>query len=315
MATSSYSDTTSDLFGVVKTAIDRATMTAGRIAIGNNAQLKEQGLSHEVGSISLGAPPKFSDLFTSSDNANALIGQLDGKVDSWLEKYFPSINGGFKNQPEDWVLGVISGVKPFGIDSTIFDLVWQKARDRAYRTAAGERATLGAAFSRRGFSLPPGAMIDAMAQSEQRATDSVLDVNRDQAMKDAEIKNDILKHATSLAAQLKMGILNTSAEFFRTYYSVYNLDNETARVRAQAYNSYYSALSAYYNVEVSWEELRLRSQQAGAEIALGIDRNRVANVTYGNTAAAHAQASRGFASIAQGAVGAAGSLTAQIESI
>lgn len=312
---SAYADTTNNLFGVVTTAIDRATMTAGRISTGNGAGLREIKLNHDVDKINLSAPPKFSDLFTGADNANALIGQLDDKVDAWLAKYFPSINEGFKNQPDDWVLGVVSGAKPFGIDSTIFDLVWHKARDRAYRTVASERATLNAAFSQRGFSLPPGALVDAQTQSEQRATDALLDVSRDQAIKDADIKNDILKHATSLAAQLKMGILNTSADFFRTYYSVYNLDNDTARVRAQAYNAYYSALSTYYNVEVSWEELRLRSEQASAEISLGIDRNRVANSSQGNAASAHAQASRGFADIAQGAASAAGSLTAQIESL
>jgi len=140
-------------------------------------------------------------------------------------------------------------------------------------------------------------------------------VNRDATIRDAEIKQDILKYSLGIAAQLKTGILGISADFFRAYYSVYGLDNETQRIRAQAYNTYYSALSTYYNVEVSWEELRLRAAQASAEVGQGIDRNRVANANQRGSAGAHAQAAQGFSSIAQGAASAAGSLTAQIESV
>ena len=149
--------------------------------------------------------------------------------------------------------------------------------------------------------------------SEQRATDAILDVNREQAIKDADIKVELLKHATSIAAQLKTGILNTSAEFFKAYYNVYGLDNDTARIRAQAYNAYYSALATYYNVEVSWEELRMKSESTAADTDMALDRNRISLYAENGAAAAHAQASRGFADIAASSANAAGTLVAQIE--
>jgi len=119
---SAYPDTTNNLFSTVTTAMDRASLSAARIGTGSGATLREQRLNFEPGQMNLGAPPKFSDLFAGADNANAIIAQIDDKVDQWLANYFPSINSGFKNQPEDFVLGVISGAKPFGIDSTVFDL-------------------------------------------------------------------------------------------------------------------------------------------------------------------------------------------------
>ncbi len=312
---SAYLDTTNNLFSVVTSAMDRASMSAARISIGNEARLKEQRMNYDPGQLNLQAPPKFSDLLSGADNASAIAAQIDDKVDQWLNNYFPSINSGFKNQPEDFVLGVISGSKPFGIDSTVFDLVWHKARDRAYRTSSSERRTLEAAFSGRGFTMPVGALVDAIAQSEQRATDAALDANRDATIRDAEIKNDILKYSLGIAAQLKTGILGISADFFRAYFSVYGLDNDTQRIRAQAYNTYYGALSNYYNVEVAWEGLRLRAAATEAGVSSDIDRNRVANAAQRGSAGAHAQAAQGFASIAQGAASAAGSLTAQIESV
>lgn len=311
----SYDATTNQLFNTVQQAITSASLSASRIGAQAIPSLKETGINHTVNPINLDEPPKFSDLFEGVNGADGVIAELDDKVDAWLAKYFPSINGQFQNVPEDWLTGVISGVKPFGIESTIFDLVWHQARDRAYRTVTSDRLTLEAAFSGRGWTLPQGALVDALAQSQQRGTDAILDVNRDQAIKDAEIKQDILKYAVGVASQLKQGILNTSAEFFRSYYSVYGLDNERARVRASAYNAYYNALSTYYGVEVNWEELRLRSAEARAGVDGNIDVNRIRAFSENGAASAHAQASRGFADIASYSASAAGSLVAEIESI
>lgn len=316
MAESEYSATTSRLFSNATTAMNNASMSAGRIGTTNKPALLNPSLDYSVGTKNFGQAPKFSDIFDGADSTDAHIAGLNDKVDQWLAKYFPSINAGLRNVPDDYLVGVISGVKPFGLDQSVFDLVWQQARDLVYRTVGTEQRTLEATFSGRGFSLPPGALVDLLAESERKGTDDIISVIREQAIKNADIKADILKHAVSIAAQLKMGILNTSAEFFKAYYSVFNLGNETARIRAQAYQSYYNALGDYYNVEVNWEGLRLRAATEKANVGLGVDRNKVAMWGGGDgVAGAHAQASRGFADVAAMANNAAGSLTTQIETI
>ncbi|MCH5583109.1 hypothetical protein [Pseudomonas syringae] len=366
---SDYGSTTSQLFSNASRAISLASGSAGRITASSKPNLTNVSLSYTAntqalsysgnsptfsyspGSITAGEAPKFSDLFEGADNSNALISELNNTVDQWFAKYFPSINGSFKNITEDWCASIIGGTKPFGVDSTIFELVWQKARDRAYRTATSEQRQIEASFSSRGFSLPAGALADAISQSEQAATSAVLDVSRDQAIKDADIKADLLKHATTIASQLKLGILSASADYFRAIYAVHGTAIEKARIQAQLYSAYYSALSSYANVEVSIEQLRLRAAQAQAEVALsgedlklraaqagaGVnlnseqlklqaaeakanvaissDRNRVSLFGSDGQPAAHAQAARGFADAAAAAYSAAGSLTAQIESV
>lgn len=311
-----YESTTEQLFDITTTAIGLASLSAGRIGSGDRPSLIEKQMQYSITKPGgMGPPPKFSDLFDGVDNSQDNILRLDDQVDQWLAKYFPAINNGFKDVPDEWLMQVIGGVKPFGIDSTIFDVVWQQARNRAYRTANSERRTLEAEFSMRGFRLPPGALVDAISQAEQRATEAALDVNRDQAMKDAEIKADILKHAVGIAAQLKTSILNTSAEFFRAYYGLYQLDAETQRTRAQAYSAYYAALRSFYDVEISWEELKVRAARDAAAISGGIDQNRVSVFDSGSAATGHAQASRGFADIASSASSAAGTLVANIEAV
>jgi hypothetical protein len=312
---SDYSATTQQLFSTTSQAIGLASLSAGRISGTSRPSLRNPSLNFTPKNVNLGEVPKFSDLFNAQGSANSLIGELDQNVDDWLAKYFPSINGSFRSLPEDWCAEVIGGTRPFGTDSTVFDQVWHQARDRAYRTASSEQQQLAASLSSRGFSLPIGAYVDAISLSEQRATAAVLDVNREQAIKDADIKADLLKQAVSIAADLKQGILSTAADYFRSYYSVHGMGNDTARIRAQAYQSFYGALSNYYGLELSVEELRLRAAEGKAGIDISSDRNRIGLYSGDNAAQAHAQASRGFADIAANAANAAGSLTAQIEQV
>lgn len=312
---SSYQPTTDELFAQASTAMSYASMSAGRINISTKPGLKETPFNYAVPNISVGPPPQFSDIFGGANNADPNIIAVNDKVDKWLAKYFPAINNGFTEIPDEWLMNVISGVKPFGIDSTIFDLVWHRARDRAYRTVTSEQRTLEASFSNRGFGMPPGALVDQLSESERRAADAALDVNREQAIQDAQIKNDLLKMAVQVAAQLKMGILNTSAEFFKAYYQFYNLDAESARLRAQAYSAFYNALASYYDVEVSVEGLKLRAAMASSETDGSIDQRRVAAFAADGTGMAHAQAARGFADVAASSANAAGTLVAQIEAI
>jgi hypothetical protein len=310
---SNYGSTTDQLFSLAGQAMSQAATAKGSITFTTKPNLLRPTVDIDVEDKTFGAPPQFSDLFSGVNNTDTLITGLNDKVDAWLAKYFPSINGQFQNVPEDYLVKVISGVQPYGDHRTVFDLVWQQARDRAYKTTRTETRTLEQNFSARGFTLPSGALLDAITQSEQRATDAILNVNRDQAIKDLDLKADLLKHAVGIAAQLKMGILNTSAEFFKAYYNAYNLGNDTARIKADAYRAFYGALAEYYNVEVNWEQLRIRAAEATANVALGNDRNQVSMYSPDAANQALGQAARAFGDVASGAAAAAGTLVAQIE--
>lgn len=360
-----YSATTNQLFSAASAAISRASQSASNINrasvsittppftyVGDTPTLayssNAPAFSYTPGNLDAGEPPKFSDLFDGADNSNPLISELNGIVDAWLAKYFPAINGSFKNLTEDWCASIIGGTQPFGTSSTVFEMVWQKARDRAYRTATSEQRQLEVSLSGRGFSMPIGALADVISQSEQNATSAVLDVSRDQAIKDADIKVELLKHATTLAVQLKQGILGVSADYFKAYHDVHGTAIDKARIKAQLYNTYYSALANYSSVEVAIEQVRLEAARAAANVALdgeglklraaeagagievsseqlklraaesraGIltDANRIKVGLYSGDAApgAHAQAARAFADAGGSAYTAAGTLAAQI---
>jgi hypothetical protein len=313
---SQYDETTQFLQDVATDAMNQAQNNASRIySLPPMTTLREPTFDVDLTKPNIGPPPAYTDVF-GADNTDPTIQYLNGQSDEWVAKYFPEISKCLKTLPEEWLCGVISGVKPFGMAQTVFEQVWHAARDRAYRTHASEAATLEANFSSRGFQLPPGALVAQLAQSAQRATDTILDVNREQAIKDAEIKLDLLKFAEEQAIRLKLGVMSALGDFYRQWISVSDNDIRRAAVKAQAQQGLYSALASYYNVEISFQDLILRAAQLESGIDIDVDRNRLVHEGhFGSTASALGSAVSAFAQVAANASQAGGSLTAQIEAI
>ena len=314
---SEYNNTTAFLQDVASRALTDASNNASRIWGLENvtANTRDPKFALTIDKPDIGPPPRLSDLY-EGDSSDPTVQWLNEQADAWVEKYFPEINACFKNQPEETLCAILAGTRPFGLDKTVLDIVWNQARDRAYRTAQSEQATAAAVYSIRGFTLPAGALADTIAQIERRATDAALDVSRDQAIKDADIKVDIFKLGLQLSTQLKTAILSALADFYRMWVTIPDKDIERARIKASAQAALYNALSSYYNVEIAFQELRLKSGQTTAEIDLGVDRNTVNKQgNYMGIASPLASAVNAFANTAGNAAQAGGSLTAQVESL
>lgn len=285
----------------------------------DEADLRDPDFDHTVSPLSLEPPPRLSDfLDKTTDTTDATLAKLDADADAWLAKYFPSVGDCLRTLPDEFLCQVISGVKPFGLDATVFELVWHRARDKAYSTMATEQRALEAAYTSRGFTLPPGALAVQMAAAADKAADAIAEVNREQAIKDAEIRLELLKFAEEQALNYKRGILQSLADFYRLWISLPDKDIERARLQASATASLYSALSSYYNVELGFEDLKLKTRQVDVDTDLAVDRNRIANRQAndaGGKAAALAQAARAFGDVAAQAAASAGSLVAEIENI
>lgn len=161
--------------------------------------------------------------------------------------------------------------------------------------------------------MPPGLLLHAQNEAEQRAGNAIAEVNREQQVREAEIKLDLLKFAEQQAIQLKLGVMQSLAQFYRMWFEAPDKDIERGRIRAQAQATLYQALSSYYNVELGFEELRLRAEQVRAGVEIDNARVRLANAD-GSRNSALAQAANAFAQVAAAAGNAGGALFADITS-
>ncbi|MCC3679245.1 hypothetical protein LLE81_00350 [Staphylococcus epidermidis] len=294
-----------------KSALSTATGLANRIGT-YMPGAKAINFSYSPSKPDLQPPPSFGELLPSNTSP-ASISYLDGEVDKWMDKFFPEISGALRYAPEEWLVGIITGQSPLGLSKEHFDAVWHEGRDRAYRAAATEQAALRANFSERGFSAPPGALIGAINSSEIRASEAIAEVNRQQNISNEQIKLDLLKFAEEQAIRLKLGIMGEISTFYGRWIELMNKDVDTARSKAQAYAALSSALSSYYNVELGFEELRLRAAQGRLEA--DVQKSR-AGMVEGEVMAAQnaalAQAARAIGDISGAAANAQSSLQADI---
>lgn len=294
-------------------ALKRAASLSGRIGSFNPAP-SNIDFSYTPTKPNISKPPAIGDLL-SGDTSGTSIEFLNRETEKWLDKYFPNLNSCMKYQPEEWACGILTGQEPFGLSREIFEAVWHEGRDRAYRAAGTEKAQIQGEYSLRGFSLPSGAMVSAMRNAEVRASEAIAEVNRAQTVKDAEIKLDLVKFAASTAAQIKTSMMQSLANFYQQWAAVLNRDVDMARSKAQAYAALTSALSSYYNVEMGFEELRLKAAQAKsgvqeAKAKIGAQEGQVKASQY----SALASAAKAFADAAGSAANAQGSLQAELYS-
>lgn len=298
------------LMGFAEKALGNARSAEGRLA-NFIPTVKGADLKYTFEKPNMPAPVSMGDLL-SPDNSSATIQFLNNESEKWIDKYFPEINACLKSTPEEWLCGIITGQKPFGLSREVFEAVWHDSRDREYRSRTATVRQLNAEFSARGFTLPAGAQVAAIVQAERTASEAIAEVNRAQTIKDADIKLDLLKFAEEQAIRLKMGIIQAMADFYRQWIELPNKDLEASRIRTQAYATFQGALSSYYNVQLGFEQLRLQAANLRMNGELDESRLKVQASTGDTRNAALGQAVRAYGDIASSASSSAGTLQANI---
>lgn len=217
---------------------------------------------------------------------DVLIDWIDVQAERWFSQYFPEINGCLKGKPEEWLCGVISGSATYGGDPAMFEAVWHQARDREYRARNSATAQLRRDFSARGFKMPPGAMLGLMAKQEEQTADAIAGVNLAQAIRDSEIKVDLLKFAQQQAIQLKMGVMSELVQFYNLLLQIPKQGIEESALKVNAYSSLNAALDSYHRVELGFEELRMKAAELRSTGSLEESRLKVSAYTALNNAIA-----------------------------
>ena len=296
-------------------ALQKANETASRAAVWN-ANNPNMSFSHTVQKPGMDKPMGLADLLADSDVQDVDVLILNDAAEAWINKYFPNIGSCLSYQPEDWACGILSGQRPFGLNKEAFDAAWHDGRDRAYRQAHTERAQALSDYATRGFSQAPGAALAALRAADVRASDAIADINRQQTIKDAEIKLELIKFAAQTAAQLKTGLMSMLASFFGKVVDLRNHDQgaDKMRAKAQAYSAFMGGMSSYYNVELGFEQLRLQAAKIKADVTEASGRLKADASLKGidSKNSALGQAAAAFASAAGNAASAQSSLQAEL---
>lgn len=307
---STIDDNIGQLFDFANGALSDARAAAGRIStfIPNIAS---SNLDFTPSVATLTKPAVLTD-FLQLDSSPQTLQFINGETEGLITKYFPEIQAGaLAHSPEEWLVGIITGQKPFGLSKEVFEAVWHASRDREYRSRNSGVSQIRREFSALGFSLPPGAMMQAITRAEEQAADAIGDVNRAQTIRDAEIKLDLLKFAEEQALRLKMGIFDAIASYYRVLMDLPSKDIQATQAKVAAYASLNSSMADFNRVQLGFDQLRLQAASLRMNGKMDESKLRISAVD-GSRNAAIAQTANAFAEVAASAAGNASTLNANI---
>lgn len=307
----SIDDVLAQQLSVVNSTLSTARSTASRIHYGG-VSVRTPSLGYTFQKPEMDRPLELADLLPA-DTTQDTIRFLEVEVEKWVDKYFPELNACLRSKPEEWLCKILSGDEPYADSASIFTSVWQQARDKAWDDADARQAQAYAQYAKRGFAIPPGAMIGVTLDIEKEAAANIAEATRVEAQRLSEIKLELLKFAEEQAIRLKIGIMQALADFYRQWAQVPNDALEGARIRTQAYSTLQSALASFYQVELGFERLRFDSKVAAQSGTLDGERLKVTANDNGSVPPALAQAVRGFTDVASQAISSGAALVADLD--
>ena len=205
-----------------------------------------------------------------SGAALSTINMLDGFVDVQIRKINPKFHAqmaSIESQLERYMAGG-TGIKP-----EVEDAIYSRAREKNDVEAKRVRDAAYSEAASRGFTLPTGALMSAVARARQEAANNNLKASSDIVVMQAEMEQKNLQFAVTASASLRTAMLQASLSYHQNLISINGqaLDYAKATLSAviETYNTAVKAFSLKldaYKAEAVVYETRLKSAMAGIEL-------------------------------------------------
>lgn len=232
-------------------------------------------------------------------NAGALVDKLATTFADFLNVYFPRTNACLTSA-EQWLCDTIQNGGT-GIPADVENQIWERSRARELTDANRLEEEAYAEFASRGFSMPPGALVERVDRIRQDAADKVSTHGRDVAIKQAEIHIDTIKFAVSEALKYRVAAIQAALDYWKGYLSPYDIAAKRALAEVEITTKFYNSALEYFKAEISLygHVVNAQATQIGDELkAYGMEISGV-----GEWAQARSNAA-GRAAQAAGAIGA-----------
>jgi hypothetical protein len=176
-------------------------------------------------------------------------------VADYIAKFFPACVYANTN---DWICNTIlyGGT---GIPADIEAQIWSRARSRETAEASKLREVAVVQFAARGFMLPSGVLAARLQEIEQEASNKASTINRDIAIKQAEIEIENIRLAVQEGVKIRASVIAAIGDYMRAYMAPINLANERADLLARSKSVFLNSAADYYRAMIAEAELSLRA--------------------------------------------------------
>lgn len=202
--------------------------------------------------------------------APSTIAMLEGYVDAQLAKFNPRYHeqmARIESQLTTYLNGG-TGLKP-----EVEDAIYSRAREKNDVEAARLRDAAYNDTAKRGFTLPNGALVSAVARARQEAANNNLKASSDIVVMQAEMEQKNLQFAVTTSTGLRQGMVSAALAYHQNLIQINGQALDYAKtVLSSIIELYNTAIKSFglkldaYKAEAAVFETRLKSAMAGIEL-------------------------------------------------
>lgn len=221
-------------------------------------------------------PPNATGVDTALFNStyDKIANDLGGKFGAFFTTYFP-LNTATMAAVDAWLYNaIVNGGS--GVNKTVEDQIWQRDRDRITRAAMTAEQEATAAWAAKGFPLPAGAALAAVAQIRRDRDNKIYDASRDRAIKSWEMEYENVKFAIQQAIDYRVKAVSAAGDYLRTMALAPQLATQLSTSALNAQAALINAATGYYNSRIKVAELKLEKDRANAGMILDSGKTNVA---------------------------------------
>lgn len=212
---------------------------------------------------------QLGDTFKSDFDAvwAGMEGWMRGLMADYVNTFFPVLDPAIQTAENKWLLDVIN-LGYLGIPVSVETAIWERARGKDTLEALRMEEEAVSQFSSRGFSLPPGVLVNRLQAVQQEAANKSSTIARDVAIKQTEISIEMTKFAIGEMSKLRLGIASALADFMRAWMALPAAAADIARAKAEMNKQLWDSSANYIQALVGKANLQLSADKSNQNTQL-----------------------------------------------
>lgn len=201
-----------------------------------------------------------------------IIALLSDELADFFTTYYP-LESDASDDATAWIIDVITNGGT-GINATIEDQIWQRAREKVLADGRRVEAQITAGYLAKGHFLPQGSMTKKIEEARLAGHGAIGEQATGIATKQAEIEIETVKFAVDKAIQARSLAMAAAADYIRAIASAPGDASRIADLTSGMKARLMSATADMYRARMSRDELILKSKMTELATEFDIYRHR-----------------------------------------
>lgn len=197
---------------------------------------------------------------------------ITGQMTSFFQTYFPmTLVDTELTLAQNWVINVLSNGG--AMNPSIENQYWQRDRDRIARETSVKIDEATSLWASRGFALPPGAAIGAVALLQRTGLEQLAQSSREVAIKKYETEVALQQKAIELAIDLRLKAMTSMVDFIKTIvFAPRESAQQFAAISEAATKAANDTLTSYFSATT---QANINLIEAQARVSIATTSNQV----------------------------------------